>query len=85
MQHLLLQQPSQFKDEQEEEEEIDIRGISQVIRRRGWWMLAVGSLVGGLVGWYLFKQPPVYQESFQLLIPPPNADSLDNPYIGQNC
>ena len=29
------------------------------------------------------KQPPVYKESFQLLIPPPNADSLSNPLLGQ--
>lgn len=82
VQHLLLQQPPQFKDE-EEEEEIDFKGITQIVRRRGWWMLAVGSLVSGLVGWHLLKQPPVYQESFQLLIPPPNADSLSNPLLGQ--
>jgi uncharacterized protein involved in exopolysaccharide biosynthesis len=83
VQHLLLQQPPQFKEEQEEEEEIDLKGITQIVRRRGWWMLAVGSVVSGLVGWYLFKQPPVYKESFQLLIPPPNADSLSNPLLGQ--
>ena len=82
VQHLLLQQPPQFKDE-EEEEEIDLKGITQIVRRRGWWMLAVGSLVSGLVGWHLLKQPPVYKESFQLLIPPPNADSLSNPLLGQ--
>ena len=82
VQHLLLQQPPQFKDE-EEEEEIDLKGITQIVRRRGWWMLAVGSVVGGLVGLYLFKQPPVYKESFQLLIPPPNADSLSNPILGE--
>ena len=84
VQHLLLQQPPQFKEEQEEEEEeIDLKGITQILRRRGWWMLAVGSVVSGLVGGYLLKQPPVYKESFQLLIPPPNADSLSNPLLGQ--
>lgn len=80
VQHLMLQQPSQFE---EEEEEINLKGIAQIICRRGWWMLAVGSLVSGLVGWHLLKQPPVYKESFQLLIPPPNADSLSNPLLGQ--
>jgi len=80
VQHLLLQQPPQFN---EEEEEIDIKGITGIIRRRGWWMLTVGILVSGLVGWQLFKRPPVYQESFQLLIVPPNADSLSNPLLGQ--
>ena len=83
VQHLLLQQPPQFREEQEEEEEIDFKGITQIVRRRGWWMLAVGSVVSGLVGWHLLKQPPVYKESFQLLIPPPNADSLSNPLLGQ--
>jgi polysaccharide biosynthesis transport protein len=83
VQHLLLQQPPQFKEEQEDEEEIDLKGITQIVRRRGWWMLAVGSVVSGLVGWYLFQKPPVYKESFQLLIPPPNADSLANPLLGQ--
>ena len=83
VQHLLLQQPPQFKEEQEDEEEIDLKGITQIVRRRGWWMLAVGSVVSGLVGWYLFQKPPVYKESFQLLIPPPNADSLSNPILGE--
>jgi len=83
VEHLLLQQPPQFKDDHEEEEEIDLKGITQIVRRRGWWMLAVGSVVGGLVGLYLFKQPPIYKESFQLLIPPPNTDSLSNPLLGQ--
>ena len=81
VQHLLLQQPPQFNNE--EEEEIDLKGITQIVRRRGWWILAVGSVVSGLVGLYLFKQPPVYKESFQLLIPPPNADSLSNPILGE--
>lgn len=80
VQHLMLQQPSQFE---EEEEEINLKGIGEIIRRRGWWMLAVGTVVSGLVGWYLFQRPPVYKESFQLLIAPPNADSLSNPLLGQ--
>ena len=80
VQHLMLQQPSQFE---EEEEEINLKGIGEIIRRRGWWMLAVGTVVSGLVGLYLFQRPPVYKESFQLLIAPPNADSLSNPLLGQ--
>lgn len=81
VQHLLLQQPPQFNEDHEDEEEIDLRGIGQVIRRQGWWMLLFGSLVGGLVGWYLFQKPPIYKESFQLLIPPPNAGSSVNPLL----
>ena len=83
VQHILVRQPPQFKGDDGNKKEIDLRGISQILLRRGWWMLLAGSVVSGLVGWRLFQQPPVYKESFQLLIPPPNADSLANPLLGK--
>ncbi len=79
----LLQAPQAPNFIEEEEEEIDLRQLGQVVRRRALPMLVVGLAVSGLVGWRLFKQPPVYKESFQLLVQPPNTDTLSNPLLGQ--
>ncbi len=74
-----IQQPEAF--EEEEEEELDLRQISKIIRRRGWLMLGVGLAVGLFVGFKLMKRPPIYKEQFQLLVQPPAAD-LTNPLEG---
>ena len=79
----LLQAPQTPNFIEEEEEEIDLRQLGQMIRRRALPMLVVGLAVSGLVGWRLFKQPPIYKESFQLLVQPPNTDTLSNPLLGQ--
>ena len=51
---------------EEDNEELDLRQISKVIRRRGWLMLGVGLAVTFLVGSRLMSRPPIYQEKFQL-------------------
>ncbi|MFM8294398.1 MAG: GumC family protein [Microcystaceae cyanobacterium] len=79
----LLQAPQTANFIEEDEEEIDLRQLGQLIRRRALPMLVVGLAVSGLVGWRLFQQPPVYKESFQLLVQPPNTDALSNPMLGQ--
>ncbi|MEB3310768.1 MAG: AAA family ATPase [Snowella sp.] len=65
----------------EEEEELDLRQISKIIRRRGWLMALVGVGVSLLVGYKLMQRPPIYQEKFQLQVQPPGTD-LANPLAG---
>ena len=74
----LIRSQEQFDDD---EEELDLRHLFRIIRRRGWLMAIVGLTVSGLVGFKFFKQPPVYKESFQLLVQPPTAD-ITNPLAG---
>jgi capsular exopolysaccharide synthesis family protein len=74
----LIRSQEQFDDD---EEELDPRQILRIIRRRGWLMAIVGLSVSGLVGFRLLKQPPVYKESFQLLVQPPTVD-ITNPLAG---
>ena len=77
-QNSVNQAPEVFEDD---EEELDLRQISKVIRRRGWLMLGVGVVVAFLVGSKLMSRPPMYQEKFQLLVQPPGTD-MSNPLAG---
>ena len=72
------QAPEAFE---EDNEELDLRQISKVIRRRGWLMLGVGLAVTFFVGSRLMSRPPIYQEKFQLLVQPPGTD-MSNPLAG---
>ena len=36
VQHILVRQPPQFKGDDGNKKEIDLRGISQILLRRGW-------------------------------------------------
>lgn len=74
----LIQQQETF----EEEEELDLRQISKIIRRRGWLMGFVGVGVSLLVGYKLMQSPPIYQEGFQLQVQPPGGADLSNPLAG---
>ncbi len=67
-QNSVNQAPEVFEDD---DEELDLRQISKVIRRRGWLMLGAGLAVTFLVGSRLMNTPPMYQEKFQLLVQPP--------------
>ena len=66
---------------EEDNDELDLRQVSKVIRRRGWLMLGVGLAVTFLVGSRLMSRPPIYQEKFQLLVQPPGTD-MSNPLAG---
>jgi capsular exopolysaccharide synthesis family protein len=77
-QNSVNQAPEAFE---EDNEELDLRQISKVIRRRGWLMLGVGLAVTFLVGSRLVSRPPIYQEKFQLLVQPPGTD-MSNPLAG---
>ena len=77
IQNSLAESPEAF----EEEEELDLRQISRVIRRRGWLMLGVGLVVSFVVGSKLTQELPIYREYFQLQVQPPGTD-VSNPLEG---
>ncbi len=76
----LIQQQEAF----EEEDELDLRQLSKIIRRRGWLMGFVGVGVSLLVAYKLMQSPPIYKESFQLQIQLPGAESANPLATAQN-
>lgn len=62
----------------EEDDGFDVSNIIGILRRRWWLILGVGLIVGTLVGRQQFSKPPIYSQSFQLLVQPPGSD-VPNP------
>ncbi|MBJ7899885.1 MAG: polysaccharide biosynthesis tyrosine autokinase [Cyanobacteria bacterium RI_101] len=65
----------------EEDEGFDISNIIGILRRRWWIILGVGLIVGTVVGRQQFSKPPVYFQSFRLLVQAPSAEA-PNPLAG---
>jgi len=69
--------PAGASDELQEDVS-ELASIISIFRRRWGLILGVGILVGTYVGYQQFSKPPIYQESFQMLVQPPGAD-IPNP------
>ncbi len=62
-----------------ENEEIDLRQLFKALKRRWLTIAGVGVMVFGAVAAWTFRQTPIYQSKFHLLIEPPSAQNTINP------
>ena len=62
-----------------ENEEIDLHQLLKALKRRWLTIAGVGVIVFGAVAGWTFRQTPIYQSEFHLLIEPPSAQNKINP------
>ncbi|MBL7006077.1 MAG: polysaccharide biosynthesis tyrosine autokinase [Spirochaetia bacterium] len=60
---------------QENQNEISLKDILRIIRKRKFWLLATFIIVVGLVAGYLFRATPIYQASATLWVEPTQSSS----------
>ncbi len=57
-----------------QEEDLDLRNLLNIVRRRAWAIAGVAAVVMGLVTVKTLHQEPVYEGNFRLLVEPVNAE-----------
>ncbi|MEM7063182.1 MAG: polysaccharide biosynthesis tyrosine autokinase [Cyanobacteria bacterium P01_B01_bin.77] len=58
-----------------DEDELDLKQLLTVLRRRAWVIASIATGVMGVVLFHTLRQEPMYEGTFQVLVEPVNADN----------